>query len=156
MNVSQTELIPVWVFVADVYTTETQALKQDPLGASTLVASDVSIYVPAASADSAMPSASITKPAAGAKIVAGASLGLEGTATGGTPPYTYLWSSSVDGDLGTGATLTVPGGLHTDLRDGAVQPTTITLTVTDADAKQATAKLDVTVLIPLHLPLIVR
>jgi hypothetical protein len=154
--VPQNELIPVWVFVADVYTTAAQALKQSPLGASELVASDVIIYVPAAAADSAMPQASITSPAAGTKILAGQSLDLTGSASGGTLPYTFQWSSSVDGTLGTGSTVAVPGGLHQDLHGGNPQPNTVFLTVIDADGKQATATVDVTVLLPVYLPLILR
>ena len=155
-DVPQNELIPVWVFVADVYTTAAQALKQDPLGATALVASDVYVYVPAASADNALPQASITSPAAGTKVLPGQSLNLKGTASGGTTPYSYQWSSSVDGDLGTGSEVTVPGGLHSDVHGGNAQANTIYLLVTDADGKQATATVDLTVLLPVYLPLILR
>jgi hypothetical protein len=155
-DVPQKELIPVWVFVADVYTTAAQALKQDPLGATQLVASDVYVYVPAASADTALPQASITSPAAGTKLLSGQSLNLTGTASGGTLPYTFQWSSSVDGTLGTGPTVAVPGGLHPDIHGGNAQPNTIYLLVSDADGKQATATVDVTVLLPVYLPLILR
>ncbi len=155
-DVPQNELIPVWVFVADVYTTAAQALKQSPLGASELVASDVIIYVPAAAADSALPQASITSPTAGTKVLPGQSLDLSGTASGGTPPYTYLWSSSVDGALGTAATVPVPGGLHSDVHGGNSQPNTISLLVTDADGQQSTATVDVSVIFPIYMPLILR
>jgi hypothetical protein len=146
----------VWVFVADVYTTAAQALKQDPLGATALVASDVYLYVPAASADTTLPQASITSPAAGTKVLPGQSLTLKGTASGGTTPYSYQWSSSVDGALGTGSEVTVPGGLHSDVHGGNAQANTIYLFVTDADGKQGTATVDVTVLLPVYLPLILR
>jgi hypothetical protein len=155
-NVPQKELIPVWVFVADVYTTAAQALKQDPLGATALVASDVYVYVPAAAADGALPQAAITTPTAGTKVLPGRSLDLSGTATGGTAPYTFQWSSSVDGVLGTGPTITVPGGLHSDVHGGNSQPNKISLLVSDADGKQSTATVDVTVFLPVYLPLILK
>jgi hypothetical protein len=155
-GVSQAELIPVWVFVADVYTKAVQALKQSPLGVAPLLASDVHVYVPAAFADTALPQASITSPAAGTKILSGLSLGLQGAAGGGTAPYSYQWSSSVDGDLGTGPTVNVAGGLHPNVHNGNTQPNKIILSVTDANGMQATATVDVTVLIPIYLPLILR
>lgn len=47
---------------------------------------------------------------------------LESNASGGTPPYTYQWSSSSGGNLGTGSTQSVTPS----------QTTTYTVTVTDA------------------------
>ncbi|MEE8392073.1 MAG: hypothetical protein V3S14_14935, partial [Anaerolineae bacterium] len=157
LSVSQKELIPVWVFVADLYTTTTTSGLQVQATAaiSALVASDVYLYVPASADPLAMPQASIISPAPGTTVRQGQSLVLSGTVSGGTPPYTYLWTSSVDGLLGTGPTLTIPG-LHPDVHSGQVQPNSIILLVTDANAQVSTDQVNVTVLLQLYLPLVLR
>jgi len=119
------------------------------------VASDVSLYVPASALPNALPQASITSPTAGIKVMPGQSMILTGTASGGIAPYTYQWSSSIDGLLGTGATITVPG-LHADEHGDSLKPNVITLLVTDANAQQATATVDVLVLAQTYLPVILR
>jgi hypothetical protein len=80
---------------------------------------------------------------------------LTGTASGGTAPYTYQWSSSIDGTLGAGAVLTIPG-LHNGLHDSNWPPNVITLSVTDANGLQSTATVDVTVYLQTYLPVVLR
>ena len=157
LSTSQKQLIPVWVFVADLYTTTANSLLQVQATAaiSALVASDVNLYVPASADPLAMPQASIISPVPGTTVKQGQSLVLSGTVSGGTPPYTYLWSSSADGLLGTGITLTIPG-LHPDVHGSQVQPNAITLLVTDANVQVATDTVDVTVLLQIYLPLVLR
>lgn len=151
--VTQTELIPVWVFVADLYTSTatSQAQVQSTQAVSALVASDVSIYVPASAA--ALVQANITSPTAGTKVMPGQSLILTGTVSGGQAPWTFQWSSSVDGELGAGPTLTIPG-LHSDVHNGNPQPNIIYLLVTDANGQQSTATVDVAVFLQMYLPVI--
>jgi hypothetical protein len=158
-TIGQAELIPVWVFVADLYTATTSSqvqVQSTQAITPVLVASDVNLYVPAEASPTAMPQASIISPTVGTIIVPGTSLVLNGAATGGTAPYTFQWSSSEDGLLGTGATLTSPG-LHAFLHDGSLAPNAITLSVTDANGLQSTATVNVTVLgRQLYLPIILK
>jgi hypothetical protein len=157
LSISQTELIPVWVFESDLYTDTVpmSAQVQATEAISALVASNVKIYVPAAADPSSVPQATITSPAPGTTVRPGESLDLAGTASGGLPPYSYLWSSSKDGVLGTGPALTI-AGLLPDVHSGHVQPNTITLLVTDANGQTATDTVDVNVALLAYLPLVVR
>jgi hypothetical protein len=154
---SQTQLIPVWVFVADLYdgTAPSKAQELASNQIEGLVATDVKIYVPAAADPSALPTASITSPAPGTVVKPGESLDLAGTVSGGTAPYSFQWSSSADGILGTGPTLTIPG-LQPDEHGSQVQPNTITLLVVDANGLTASDSVDVTVLLRVYLPVISR
>ena len=161
-NITQTELIPVWVFVADLYTSTatSQVQVQSTQAVSVLVASDVSIYVPASAAPAAIVQANIISPTAGLKVMPGTSLILNGTASGGTAPYTYKWSSSVwssgvGGDLGTGAMVNSPG-LSSDLHGSSLQPNVITLRVSDANGQEATDTVEVMVLLQVYLPVVIR
>jgi hypothetical protein len=157
LSISQTELIPVWLFEADLYT-ETLAPPmqvQATDAVTALVASDVKIYVPAEADPASVPQATITEPGPGLLVRPGTSLDLAGTATGGKPPYSYLWSSSKNGILGTGPTLKTPG-LLSDVHGNEIQPNQITLLVTDADGQTATDSVDVAVYTSLYLPLVVR
>ena len=73
LSISQTQLIPVWVFVADLYT-ETVGIPvalQSTTAMTALVASDVNIYVPAADDPMALPQVTITSPAPGTIINTG-------------------------------------------------------------------------------------
>jgi hypothetical protein len=145
----------VWVFVADLYTrTATSGLRVQAADAVT-VATDVDLYVPASADPAALPQASIIDPTPGTTVRQGQSLVLSGEASGGTPPYQYVWSSSADGLLGTGLTLTIPG-LHPDLHGGQLQPNAITLLVLDANSQLSTDKVDVTVLLQVYLPLVLK
>jgi hypothetical protein len=156
LSISQTQLIPVWVFVADLYT-ETVGIPvalQATTAVTALVASDVNIYVPAAADMLALPQVNITSPAPGTVINPGQSVSLDGTVEGGQAPYTYLWTSSVDGDLGTTLTLDSPA-LHPDLKS-ALQANKLTLLVIDANGMNATANVDVLVRAAVYLPLVLR
>jgi hypothetical protein len=148
----QVELIPVWLFVADLYD-DTPATPQQA-ATSYLVASDVQIYVPAAASPTSTPKAQITSPSSGISLAPGAGIALTGSATGGTAPYVFTWSSSSGSDLGTGASIST--SLEPDLRDGSGRPVKIILTVRDANGQVSTAAIDVTVPPRIALPLIVQ
>ncbi len=155
LTMGQQQLIPVWIFVADLFTDVTvppTVTLESPtvLG---LVVSDAFIYVPAAADPTTLPVAAITEPTAGLVIAAGQTVDLSGMASGGTPPYSYQWTSSRDGILGNGDTLTnVP--LTGDVHSSHLAPNQITLEVIDANGLQASATVDVLVLPPLYLPTI--
>ena len=113
------------------------------------------MYVPASAAPAALPQATIVSPTPGTTVMPGQSLILTGTVSGGQAPFTFQWSSSVDGELGTGATLTIPG-LHSDVHSSNPQPNIIYLLVTDANGQQSTATVNVTVFLQMYLPVIVK
>ena len=71
-----------------------------------LVAADGMIYVPA-SADYYPPGVTIDKPVADETIVAGKRIALNATLTPGNGPFTYEWSSSSQGVLGTAEDINV-------------------------------------------------
>jgi hypothetical protein len=156
LSISQTELIPVWLFVADLYTdTIPPTVQVQATEAITaLVASDVKIYIPA-EAGAAGLEATIEQPHAGTAVSPGTSLDLVGSASGGLPPYSFHWSSSKDGDLGSGDMLTVPG-LSPDVHGGQNQPNMITLLVMDANGQTATDMVDVTVYTPVYIPIVLK
>jgi len=89
--------------------------------------------------------AQIDSPAADSNECYGEPVSFEGSASGGVLPYSYSWSSDVDGALGTGSTLVVSDlGVH---RVGSsVEPHTITLTVEDDNSDIDTAQIDLTIL----------
>ncbi len=117
-------------------TRETDALQ--------LMADDAMIYLPAAADDAALPDVTITSPISGTVLMPGETVNLAGEAMGGVAPYTYLWTSNVDGVLGTEAM--IPDVLLSpDMRPGGVGPNVITLQVTDANGQSATDAVDVTI-----------
>jgi hypothetical protein len=154
-SISQAELIPVWIFVADLYTGTVAPPAQVQVTDLVTVATDVKIYVPAEANPEALPTATIIEPAPGTPVGLGTNLELVGEASGGTPPYSFLWSSSKDGILGTGNPLTVTG-LSGEVRSSEVQPNTITLLVTDANGKTATDTADVVAPLYTYLPLVLK
>jgi hypothetical protein len=90
------------------------------------------------------PSATITAPASGASFAQGATVSLGGSATdpedGTLSGAALVWSSSINGVLGTGATIsssTLGVGTHT-----------ITLTAKDAGGATATATIQLTITAP--------
>ena len=149
----QVELIPVWVFVADLYMEDVAPAPPGPGSPAgmTLLASDAYIYLPAEAAADTLPDAVILSPEPDATIGLGQAVDLSGSASGGTGPYEYLWTSNVDGVLGSGPT--VAGViLHADVRGSELLPNVVTLQVTDANGLQATATVEVNVPAPLYLP----
>jgi hypothetical protein len=123
LSMEQDELIPVWIFVADIYV-ETDT----PDGPDqSLVAADADIYIPAESGATAL-TASIDDSVEGE---------LTGSANGGTEPYTYEWYSSISGQLDEDGTTLDISDLDTS------QPNTITFVVIDANATTATVEINI-------------
>jgi len=119
-----------------------------------LVASDVSIYVPAADDPTALPQVTITSPTPGTIINLGQSVTLDGEVGGGQGPYTYLWTSSVDGVLGADLKLDSPA-LYPDIKSG-LTANKLTLLVVDANGLTASASVDVLVRTAVYLPLVLK
>ena len=88
--------------------------------------------------------ASIDSPANNSVEFHGEPITLSGSASGGTPPYTYQWQSSVDGNLGTGAELIV-SDLSVNRGGGKLLSHTITLTSEDSDGHSDTSQIELTV-----------
>jgi hypothetical protein len=140
----QQELIPVWVFTADLYK-----------GAE-LVSDDATIYVPA-NADYYPPDeVAINAPTANSTFLAGQLVDLQGTSSGGYGPFTYEWSSSTQGTLREGDQEDVKAVLlgQSD-KQGDPTPVAITLKVTNQNGQSRTAEVIVNVVgQPLWLPLV--
>lgn len=138
----QAELIPVWIFTADFYAD------------GNLLASDVPVHVPAAT-EYLPPRVQINSPVSGSQFSPGEEVLLSASVVQyGTPPFTYEWSSSIDGFLGSGDTLTAP--LTADGKQGQVISNTITLRVTDANGQQGTDTTIVFVKIGVYLPVVIK
>jgi hypothetical protein len=59
--------------------------------------------------------ATITSPTNGSTFMRGDAITFNGTATGGTPPYIYNWTSSIDGEIGNNLSFTISSlsvGMH--------------------------------------------
>jgi hypothetical protein len=140
--ISQTELIPVWIFNANFY---------GP--AMELLAGDVPVYVPAALMYMP-PQVSITEPVSGTLFATGELINLKGNVLGGKPPYTYAWSSSQDGFLGDAAVMVA--ALSGAVKDSDVLYHAIELQVTDANGQSGSATVLVKVMAPLYLPSIIK
>jgi len=142
-DVPQQELIPVWVFTADLYK-----------GAQ-LVGNDAAIYVPA-NGDYYPPAVTIDAPTANATFVAGRWVDLKATSSGGFQPFTYEWSSSAQGTLVKGEQEDVKVMLlgQSD-KEGQPTPVAITLKVTNQNGQSRTAEVIVNVVgQPVWLPLV--
>lgn len=144
----QQELIPVWVFEADLYVTTED---ERSATAEQLVADNALIYVQAEETPSAILSVAIDNPGAGLTLAPGETVDLAGTAQGGTEPYTYSWYSEIDGPLGEGEVLD-DVSLSPDTREGAFGTNRVTLTVTDGNGLTATAEVEILVLTANYLP----
>jgi hypothetical protein len=112
----QEELIPVWNFKANYFSS------------GVLVAENVDIYVP--------PQVNIISPSGGTTFRAGELIAFEGSVTGGTPPYSFEWTSSSDGTLGY--SLNLISSLGSEIKGGSVFQPTVSLQVTDANGLIAT------------------
>lgn len=132
LDVSQQELIPVWVFTADLY-----------LG-DELVGPDATIYVPA-SPDYYPPEVTIDAPAADETFVAGQVIDLAATTAGGYGPFTHEWSGP-QGSLGSEEDIQVMLKAAPDRADESEpSPVTISLTVTNQNGQSRTAEVTVNV-----------
>jgi hypothetical protein len=136
--ISQTELIPVWIFNANFF---------GP--AMELLAGDVPVYIPAAM-EYMPPEVSITSPVSGTLFATGELINFTGSVSGGKPPYTYAWSSSQDGFLGDAAA--IAASLTGAVKDAGVLYHAIKLQVTDANGQIGSATVLVKVMAPLYLP----
>ncbi|MCO6450765.1 MAG: PKD domain-containing protein [Caldilineales bacterium] len=140
-GVSQAELIPVWVFTVDFY------------NGDELITEDALVYVPV-SPDYYPPTVDITSPENDSEVVPGEMLTFSADVSGGYEPFTYEWSSSRDGVLGTNET--VHAALSFSLRSEQSEPTahTITLKVTNANGQVRTDSIVVMVSVPpVYMPL---
>jgi len=149
----QAQLIPVWIFTADLLVDA-----PEPARSSTELvplATDAKIYVPAADSETAMMAAEIQSPGEGLVLKPGEAVDLAGSVVGGLAPYTFSWDSSVDGDLGSGETVS-DVVLSPDTREMTFAPNQVKLTVRDANGLTATATVDVTVMTANYLPVAIR
>jgi hypothetical protein len=142
-GVQQQELIPVWIFTADLYK-----------GAE-LVGDNATLYVPANS-DYYPPDVTIDAPIADSTVVAGQWVDLGATTSGGYGPFTYEWSSSTQGPLVTGDQEDTKAMLlRQSDKEGETTPVAITLKVTNQNGQSRTAEVIVDVVgQPQYLPLI--
>ena len=148
----QQDLIPVWVFEADLYVTAPDGRAAT---ADQLVADNALIYVQAEADPAAQLAATIDSPGPGLTMLPGQTIDLKGSAAGGTAPYSYSWSSEVNGPLGEGDTLS-DVALTADSRSGSYGTNLVTLTVTDANGLTASATVEIEVEVGNYLPAIRR
>jgi hypothetical protein len=141
-TIDQSELIPVWIYNANFYGLE-----------MVLLAADVPVYIPAALAY-LPPEVAITDPISGTLYAPGELISFKGTVLGGKPPYTFSWSSSHDGPLGT--TQDIVGKLTGAVKGGEVILNAIKLEVTDANGQSGSATVVVKVLANVYLPPILK
>jgi hypothetical protein len=133
----QTEFIPVWIFTVEYAS-----------GMS------VEVYVPAA-LDYLPPVVQIDSPAPGSIYMPGHPIDFSGSvAQYGTPPFTFEWTASGDGPLGSGANLTAP--LNSVVKGSGIFSQTVKLAVTDANGQQGTASVNVFIYAAVYLPITFR
>jgi hypothetical protein len=75
----------------------------------------------------------ITAPPELAYFAAGQTVNLSGSVVNGTPPYSYLWKSPVDGILGTSPSIATSLSVVFNPDDSTLRPHTVTLEVTDSE-----------------------
>ena len=133
----QTELIPCWMFEVD------YSLEGEPVSTANTFVAAAQSYMP--------PVVEITTPAATSTTFNHGdtiNFDCDVVAGFGTPPYTYIWESSVDGFLSTQKTFQTNSlSIHCpdDSLDCSPLPHTITVTVTDAKGFQSTDTIIITV-----------
>lgn len=137
----QTELIPVWIFNANFYS------------GNALLAGDVPVYVPAA-IEYLPPQVSITEPTSGSLFSPFEPITFKSTVVGGTPLYSWAWSSSVDGPLGN--TDVIEARLSPSTKGNEVFYHSIEIQVTDANGLIGTDTVMVKIKVPLYLPSVLR
>ena len=134
---AQAELIPVWIFTVATGVTET-----------------ADIYVPAAQAY-LPPQVQIDTPTPGTILLDGETVSLIGSVVqNGKPPFTYKWTASGNGALGSGASITAP--LNTVIKGSNIYSQTISLDVMDANGEHGTATTVVYVLASTYLPIVFK
>ena len=148
---SQQELIPVWVFEADLYVQTEDERAADDMQ----IADNALIYIQAEETPDAQLVATIDAPAPGQTLMPWQTVDLAGSAAGGLAPYSFEWSSEVNGTLGQGEALSGVS-LSADTRAASFGTNLITLTVTDANGLTATATVEVSVLVGNYLPAVRR
>ncbi len=137
----QKDLIPVWIFDASFWSE------------GNLLAEGVPVQVPAAEAY-LPPVVQILSPGDGSGFLAGQVVTLEGVVElYGAEPFSYEWSSSVNGYLGSGEILTAP--LTADAKTGQVFSNTIKLLVTDANGQQGSDAVTI-IVYSVYLPVLLR
>lgn len=140
--IPQSDLVPVWIFTADFY------------AGGELLAPDVAIYVPAA-VEYLPPQVQIDTPPPGAAFLPGVPIAFSGSVVQhGKPPFTFEWSASHDGPLGTGASIVAP--LSTSVKGSYLYTQTVSLQVTDANGQHGTATTTVLIQAALYLPVLYR
>jgi hypothetical protein len=138
----QSELIPAYIFTADL------------LGAEgNLLETGVQVYVPAAT-EYLPPVPSIDAPPPDSEVSIGEMVTFKGSAEFGKEPYTFDWYSSHDGLLGSGQTLDAI--LTGAVEKGSLVSHTITLQVTDANGQKGAASENVYVRTAVYLPIVLK
>jgi hypothetical protein len=84
----------------------------------------------------------IVKPSDGAMIPFGDPVDFDGQISGGTPPYSYAWTTSVEGLISNQLSFTAPQ-LEPTSKQGGSGPITVELTVTDANGYSASAQISI-------------
>jgi len=143
LNVPQKELIPAWVYDVDF------------IKGGEVVLANALVYVPA-SPLYYPPDVAIDEPLAGVTIIAGKQVALNATVSSGNGPFTYEWTSSAQGVLGTAEDIQARL-LSTSRPDEPPAPVVLSLKVTDANGLSRSATVTVNVVSqPIWLPLVVR
>ncbi len=97
------------------------------------------VYVPARSS---LLRGTIIQPSQGSSFETGEMVTFEGSASGGTGPYTFDWESDADGNLGSGSTIMIDD-LSIVYKETAVVAHSITLTITDNNSQSIDRRISV-------------
>ena len=90
------------------------------------------------------PMVSIMAPADGLTSASGQGILFNCTVSYGEPPYTYWWSSSIDGNLSDSQSFST-STLSAEVKQGEPMPHTVTVTVVDANGMTSSDSIQVTV-----------